>query len=149
LNTWVSFDADLLAEFFSGLERSDTPKGSTFRKSGRLVSEFPDSVIMDITVRVSEGSAGAGWLAPPAAAMLPFPPELVGLRFRVKWTGSSTQDLGEAQPELQTTPWRELGQPDRFYRIEVPSKGALLTDSLEVRILTKTGNQIGCIKGHI
>jgi hypothetical protein len=125
------------------------PDGPQFRKSGHLVSEFPDSVILDITVRVSERSLGALVRLPMAAAILPFPPELAGLRFRVKWTGSSTQDLGEAQPELQTAPWSELEQPDKFYRIEVPSKGALLTDGLEIRILTKAGKQLGCINGRI
>ena len=79
----------------------------------------------------------------------PLPPELLGLRFRVKWAGSSIRDLGEVEPEIVSEPWTELRAPEKVYRVEIPSKGVPLSDSLEVRILTKAGNQIGCISGHI
>jgi hypothetical protein len=84
-----------------------------------------------------------------ATSTLPVLPELLGLRFRVRWTGSSTHDLGEVEPELLTEPWPELRPPERFHRMQIPSKGVPLSDSLEIRILTKAGNQIGCISGHI
>src|SRR5208282_6027923 len=79
----------------------------------------------------------------------PPPAELFSLRFQVRWTGSSTRELGELPSELLSEPWPEQREPEHFYRIEIPAKGVPLEDSLEIRILTRTGEQIGCIRGNI
>jgi hypothetical protein len=149
LDTCVSFDADLMAEFFSGLERSETPKGSTFRKSDQLVSGFPDHVVLRITTKAWDCATEGPWATVMPGLAWSLPPELLGLRFRVNWVGSAVRELGELQPEFFSEPSSDLRPPDKFYSLDVPSDGVPLTDSLEVRILTKTGNQIGCIKGHI
>jgi hypothetical protein len=149
LNTCVLFDAGFWGEFFKGFERSDTPNGTQFRKSGQVVSQFPDTVVLEVTTKVDDCAPRSLWIIPIVTSASPLPPELLGLRFRLRWTGSSTKDLGEVGPELLTEPWPELAQPERFYRMQIPSKGVPLTDNLEIRILTKAGNQIGCISGHI
>ena len=149
LNKCMLFDAGLWGGFFKRLERSDTPNGTQFRKSGQVVSEFPDEVLLEVITKIDECASGSLWIIPILTSINPLPLELLGLRFRLRWTGSSTHDLGEVEPELRTEPWPELSRPERYYAMEIPSKGVPLTDSLEIRILTKAGNQIGCISGHI
>jgi len=149
LNSCTLFDAGFWGDFFKGLERSETPNGTQFRKSSHLVSKFPDRVVLEVVTKVSDCGPESLWIIPVITSATTLPPELLGLHFRVKWTGSSMRDLGEVEPELLTEPWPEFRQPETFYRIEIPSKGMLLTDNLEIRILTKTGKQIGCISGHI
>jgi hypothetical protein len=149
LDACFLFDAGLWGGFFKGLERSDTAKGPQFRKSGQVVSGFPDDVVLEVVTKVGDCAPGSLSILSLITSVSPLPPELLGLRFRVKWTGSSIRDLGEVQAEPRTEPWPELRKPERFYRIEIPSKGVLLTDNLEIRILTKAGNQIGCISGHM
>lgn len=149
LDTCMLFDAGLSGEFFKRLERSDSPNGTQFRKSGQMVSEFPDYVVLEIATKVWECAPGDLWIITMSTSASPLPPELLGLRFRVKWAGSSIRDLGEVEPEIVTEPWTELRPPEEFYRVEIPSHGVPLTDSLEIRILTKAGSQIGCISGHI
>jgi len=149
LNTCVLFDAGLWGGFFKGLERSETPNGTQFRKSGQVVSEFPSDGVLEVTVKVhdcpQETFSALSMITSPST----LPPELLGLRFRVKWTGSATRDLGEVESELLSEPWPELRPAEKFFRMQIPSKDVRLTDTLEVRILTKTGNQVGCIKGRI
>lgn len=58
LNTCISFDTNFAGEFFTGLERSDTPNGTQFRKSGQMVSEFPDYVALEIATKVWECARG-------------------------------------------------------------------------------------------
>jgi len=149
LNKCTLFDAGLWGEFFKGLERIDTPDGTQFRKSGQVVSEFPDDVVLEVSTKIDDCAPGPLWVLPMITSASPIPPELFGLRFRVRWASSATRDLGEPQSEFFTEPWPELGAPEKFYRIQIPSKGVRVTDDLEIRILTSAGNQIGCISGHI
>ncbi len=149
LNTCTSFEAVLLGEFLVGLERSDTPMGTGFRKSGQLISEFPDNVLLNVTPRISECDPESLSIMPTRALEIRLPPDLMELRFRISWTGSTARALGELESDYFVEPSSDLRPPERFYRIEVPSKGVPLTDNLEVRILSKAGSQIGCIGGHI
>jgi hypothetical protein len=143
----ILFDAGLTGDFFKGLERHDTPNGTEFRMSGHVVSAFPDDVILEITPRPVPTPPAFSWIIGIPTRRLP--PEFLDLRFQVKWTGSSIRDLGELPSELLTEPWTEWRLPERLYRLQIPAKGVPLTDSLEVRIFTHSGNQIGCVSGHI
>ena len=74
LNTCILFNAQLLGGFFEALERSDTPNGTWFRKSGQLVSEFPDNVVLDIAPRVAECAPESFSVIPMTMSAMPLPP---------------------------------------------------------------------------
>jgi len=146
LNRCVIFDAGIYGDFFKGLQRKDTPNGPIFGKSGQRIATFPDDLSLEISFRAG---FSYGPLDPAGMVDAPLPAELSGLRFQIKWTGSSTRDLGELPAELLSEPSPEQLRPKNFYRIELPAKGVPLDDTLEVRVLTRTGAQIGCIRGNI
>ena len=136
------FSADLSAgKFFNGLERIRKPHQIQFRKGRQTVLVYPDSIVMEIA---TFGGCGSG----PHSLMGPLPPELQNLRFKAKWIGSVQRDSGYVHSELLTEPWTELGHPRQFYRLQIPAKGVSLTDDLEVRVFSKEGTEIGCMRGH-
>ena len=149
LNKRTFFDAGLSGEFFKHLEQIDTPKGTVFRRNAQIVSEFADSLDLDIEPALNGGLPSVPVFTPMATPAGPRPPEFTELRFHIKWTGSSIRDLGEVPSELLSEPWPELRRPVKWYRLQIPSKGVPITDNLEIRILTNAGDQIGCISGHI
>jgi len=140
----IFFDAGVSADFFKDLQRTETPNGTIFRKSGQAISTFPEDVSLEISVWAVFSRSNF-----PMTVTAPLPAELFSLRFRVKWNGSSPRDLGELPSELTTEPFTELRSPGQLYRITVPAEGVPLDDSLEVHILTDAGTQIGCIRGSI
>jgi hypothetical protein len=148
-NRCIVFDAGLTGEFFEGLERSDTSQGTLYRKSGRPVLEFSDELVLEISPHVFECGVRDSLVLPTENWLSPLPPEYLELRFHLRWTGSSLRDLGEVPSERVPEIWSELRPPKWLYRLQIPSKGVPVTDSLEVRILTRTGTQIGCIRGNI
>ena len=146
LNRCVIFDGGISGGFFEGLQRIDTTNGTVFRKAGQAIATFPE----DVTLEISFWATFSYWPWDPfEEAEAPLPAEFFGLRFQVKWTGSLTRDLGELPSELLTEHRPEQRRPAHLYRIEVSAKGIPLDDNLEIRILTPTGTQIGCIRGNI
>lgn len=136
------FSADLSAgKFFNGLERIRKSGQVEFRKDHQTVVMYPDLIVMEIA---AFGGCGSG----PDSLTAPLPPELRNLRFKAKWIGSVQRDVGYVHSELLTEPLWELGHPKQFYRLEIPAKGVPLTDDLEVRIFSKQGTEIGCMRGH-
>ena len=79
----------------------------------------------------------------------PLPEWLQTLRVRIKWVGSEFRDLGEVPSNLEQQPQPGLRTPVTRYRLEIPAQDVPITDSLEVQILSASGNQLGCISGHI
>ena len=142
LRRFVLFDAGMIGPFFHGLVRVDKPGGPEFRRDGELIQSYSDSLVLEIEPRIS----GEFELMGKGPGV---PPELLNLRFHLKWAGAETRDLGEVGSELLTEPWAEMRAPRRWYRLEVPAQNVPLTDNLEVRILSSAGKQIGCISGHI
>ena len=53
------------------------------------------------------------------------------------------------QSEFLVEPWREWSEPEAFYRMTIPADGIPLGDELEVLILSKSGEQVACVKRHI
>ncbi len=51
--------------------------------------------------------------------------------------------------EFLLEPWREHRDPEAFYRMRIPAQDIPLTDVLEVLILSKSGEQLACIKRQI
>jgi hypothetical protein len=150
LGRCVEFSADVSSPFFNGLERTGKPDHFEFHKNGSSISNYPDSVVLEVEPVIRQCLPWASALGPfgtSRASVLP--QEFLDLRFHLKWTGSETRDLPNLASELLTEPWTELRPPEKFYRLTVPTKGVLLTDTLEIQILSSSGEQIACITGHI
>ncbi|MGE5326093.1 MAG: hypothetical protein ACM3NO_03570 [Deltaproteobacteria bacterium] len=146
----TSFDAGLAGDFLKGLVRRESPSGYRFQRNGKPVEVFPDLVLVELEPNVVDpASREVGTFVPLPTGASAVPDELLRLRFDLKWTGSQMRDLGEVSGELMTEPWPELRPPRRWYKLEVPSKNIPLTDTLEIRILSSDGRQVGCISGHI
>ena len=147
----IGFEAHLKGDFFSGLTRTDAAAEAGFRKNGQAVQTYDGSLSLEIIPYVvshppylfSTTVVVMGW-GPPR-----LPEWLMNLRFRIKWVGSESRDLGEVPSELGQIPWPDETNTRKFYRIKVPAQGVPLADSLEVHILSPAGTQLGCISGHI
>jgi hypothetical protein len=145
----VSFDARLGGEFFDDLDHTKVSGGVEFRKNGVLIRTYSGSLNLEVTPRVELDT----WLqlSPWTTSWnsQPFPEWLRTLRFRIKWVGSETRDLGEVPSEFRQAAWPELAPSDKWFVMKIPAQDVPLTDSLEVHILSAEGNQLGCISGHI
>ncbi len=139
----VSFGAGLSGEFFHGLERTKTVGGVEFRKNGMLISRYSDSITLEVTPQITPRYWQWGSLNSL------HPEWLQTLRFRIKWVGSETRDLGEVPSELNQEPLPELAPPHQWYQLEIPAQDVPISDSLEVHILSPVGSQLGCFSGHL
>jgi hypothetical protein len=161
LSRCALFTAAAAADLFKGLERIPKPEGIEFRREQKTVTAYPDSIILDIQPSVWDCPPDGATLLPvwqdprpyflgvPVSHSENLPAEFMELRFQVRWIGTAPLDLGEVPAELRTEPWPELRAPEKFYRLQLPSKDRLLTDRLEIHVLSKSGEQIACILGHI
>jgi hypothetical protein len=78
-----------------------------------------------------------------------FKDSLKGLRFHMTWVGAETRDLGEVPAEFKTQP-RPHGLPsDNGYQMEIPARDVPISDTLQIQILSATGDQLGCVCGHL
>jgi hypothetical protein len=147
----VGFDADLSGDFFKGLTRTAGPSGVEFRKDGQPIDTYVGALSLEVTPYLrshprylfSTMQRIMGW------GYANLPEWLLTLRFRAKWAGPEGRDLGDVPSELRQEPWPELSVPQRWYRMEIPAQNVPLTDSLEIHILSASGNQLGCIRGHL
>lgn len=147
----VGFDAYLRGDFFSGLRRTDAAEQAGFRKNGQLIQTYDGPLTLEVIPYMkphprylfSTMGAVMGWGDPH------LPGWLLNLRFRIKWVGSESRDLGEVPAELGHEPWPDESHPRKMYQIAVPAQDVPLTDGLEVHILSPAGTQLGCIRGHI
>jgi hypothetical protein len=147
----VEFEAHLGGDFFSGLKRTDASAEAEFRKNGQLIHTYDGFLTLEVIPIMrhhprylfSTRQVVMGW------GERSLPEWLLNLRFRIKWVGSKSRDLGEVPSELGQQPWPEVSNPPKLYRIEIPAHDVPLTDSLEIHILSAAGTQLGCISGHI
>lgn len=147
----VSFEARLVGEFFDDLKRTISSGGIEIRRNGKLIPTYSGSLTLEVTPGIKPHPR---WEFSTLGAIMgrgnkALPDWLQTLRFRVKWVGSESRDLGEVPSELRQQPWPELSTPEKWYRLEIRAQDVPLTDSLEIHILSATGNQLGCISGHI
>jgi len=145
----VSFGAALSGDFFDGLKRTDGPGGIEIRRNGKLIPTYSGSLNLAVTPLVTSHNRWKLWTWNAIMGDEPLPEWLQTLRFRVKWVGAESKDLGEVPSELGQQPWPELSVPVTRYHLKIPAQDVPLTDSLEVHILSASGNQLGCISGHI
>lgn len=140
----VLYEAVLSGDFFKNLE-APVQARTAFRKEGREVLEFDSELMLEVEPHGSECSNTSNWVSvgqrPPDATH--------DLRFMVRWTDTPQRDFGEVQAELLHEPWRENNAPEDFYRMRIPAAGVPLTDSLEVLIFSRNGEELACIRGHI
>jgi len=143
----VSFGAVLDGNFFNDLERTPTSGGVKFRKKGMLISSYSGPINLEVipTVTFTRGEFA---LTSTIMGLEPLPEWLLNLRFRIKWVGSESRDLGEVPAELRQKA-SDLAPLYEQYWLEIPAQDVPITDSLEVHILSADGNQLGCISGHI
>ncbi|MFZ0860601.1 MAG: hypothetical protein WCA27_12060 [Candidatus Sulfotelmatobacter sp.] len=142
----VSYGAILSGDFFKNLERTEKSGQAKFHKNGQTVIAYAGEVVLEIGLHHSFCWAEIGdWVAtgPPS------PEAAQDLRFKVRWLGEQQKDLGEVQSEFLVEPWREQMEPDAFYRMQIPAQDIPLTADLEVQILSKSGEQLACVKQHI
>lgn len=144
----VAFYAGFSGLFFHKLVRVEKHGVSQFRRKGGSVETFPDSVDLEIWPGASIASLPEFDALPRLIPLPEVPTELWDLRFRLRWSGVDTRDLGEVKSVLLDV-WSATMSPRQWYLVRVPAKNVPLTDSLEIQIVTSTGQQLGCISGHI
>ena len=160
----VVFSADVSGPFLKGLKSVRHDRNTEFKRNGVAVLNYPDSVTLEIEphslrckttwdsnwdpLPLKTWAASIPlWPMPPKAP--PLDPDLRELRFQIRWAGSVEKDLGEVPSELITEMWPEFGRPTTFYRLNISGQQIPLTDSLEIQILSKDGQPLAQIAGHI
>jgi len=147
LGRHVGFYAGFSGLFFHRLNRKDKHGVPHFHRKGKIVETYPDSVELEIWPGASEDMPWElGGAVVPRAYIQPI--GMPDLRFHLKWSGTETRDVGEVKAERLTSYWLER-MPREWYLLRVPAKNVPLADDLEIRILSSSGQQLGCIKGHI
>ncbi len=111
------FDAGISGDIFKGLQRTETPNGPLFRKSGQPIETFPDDLTLEITFKARFSSGPYDQFGIVDA---PIPAELSSLRFQARWVGSSPPDLGELPAELVTESGRSNARPGTFIGFHYP-----------------------------
>jgi hypothetical protein len=145
----VSFAARLTGEFFDDIIRTNAFGIVELRKKGKLIPTYSGYLTLAVTYLVTSHNQWKWGTWNAMMGVEPLPEWLQTLRFRIKWVGSESRDLGEVPSDLEQQPWSDGGAPVTQYRLEIPAQDVPITDSLEVQILSASGNQLGCISGHI
>jgi len=142
----VSYGAVLSGEFFKDLEWTEKSGQTQFRKNDQTVTAFAGDLVLEIGLHHWFCPAEIGDWAPTGP---PSHEAAQNLHFKVRWLGEQEKDLGDVQSEFLVEPWREWTEPEAFYRMTIPADGIPLSDDLEVIILSKSGEQLACVKRHI
>ncbi len=146
-------------DFFVGLERRETSQGTEFRRGSRVITQFPDQVIVRIRIREfpcrvrvkrDEGSA------PPMATL----ETMSSLRFAASWkrgmqmrpVGNLTQRTFFVEKDesllfigMPTMPARNVWN----YEFVVPSHDVPLTDHLILTIYTPDGWRLARVSARL
>ncbi len=141
----ISYDAVLSGDFFKDLERTGKSGQFQFHRKDRSVTAYSGDLVLEVGLLhgYCTGEIGDWALTGPA------PEAAQDLRFKVRWLGDQQKDLGEPQSEFLVEPWREWTETEAFYRMTIPADGIPIGDDLEVLILSKSGEQLACVKRHI
>ncbi len=142
----VSYNAVLSGEFFNDLERTEKHGQFQFHRRDQTVTAYSGDLVLEIGLLHGHCAAQIGdWVSTGP----PLPEAAQDLRFKVRWLGDQPKDLGEVPSEFLVEPWREWTEPEASYRMTIPASGIPLGDDLEVLILSKSGEQLACVKRHI
>jgi hypothetical protein len=138
-------------DFFDGLEATETASGRTFRRRGKEVTAFPDSLSVEISSTLSDCS-----IVPPmpaaASVTAAFMP---GLKFKTWWkTGFKHRPVDvisfkSLPPQAPVLLESESDSPVWTFMMKIDSKGVPLTDHLIVEIYSKDGAFLGRMAAHL
>lgn len=119
-------------DFFNGLERIDRPETSEFRKNSRPVTNFPDYMIVEMSVRIEECDTD---LYTPA----PTPAFVKGMHFRAQWKrGVYLRPVGSVS--IQQKPVRmEEGDNRMLFVMTIRDHNVPLTDHLIISVIGPDG----------
>jgi hypothetical protein len=119
-------------DFFNGLERIDTPETSEFRKNARLVTNFPDYMIVEMGVRIEQCDAD---IYTPA----PTPAFVKGMHFRVQWKrGVYLRPVGSVLIEEKPVRMEE-GDNRMLFVMTIRDHNVPLTDHLIISVIGPDG----------
>jgi hypothetical protein len=145
LTRCVLYTADLPDKFFKDLKRSGPSSQIEFSKSGEPVFALTEDVVLEIEPIANICSMVGVWSQKKTESM----EEVHDLRFMVRWMGKEVKDPGEVASVFRYEHWMELEPSRAFYRIRISAKDVPLSDELELTIFTKSGEELGCIRGHM
>ncbi|MFZ0584486.1 MAG: hypothetical protein WAN72_16015 [Candidatus Acidiferrales bacterium] len=119
-------------DFFDGLERIDTTQGSEFRKNSRTITNFPDYMIVEMSIRIEECDAD---IYTPA----PTPDFVKGMHFRVQWKrGVYLRPV--ASVVLERKPVRmDEGDNRMLFVMTIRDHNVPLTDHLIISVIGPDG----------
>jgi hypothetical protein len=134
----VFFNGTISADdFFSGLERIDSPQGQKFLNRGRPVEDFPDRVLVTIGLIASPCPKGE------KAPLTTGPDKLSSMSFETQWglEGQPHQVSPDSSKGLQLADWSELTSATS-YKFDLETAQKPLKDTFFVRVLSGSGKKI-------
>jgi hypothetical protein len=140
-DTWHEI---LAGDYFSRLERAETPQGPVFRMGSEVVANFPDQVYIRAYAGVSRCSKDLKGLGPWPTVL----PELArGVRAEAAYVRDLHRyplEINEVEDALAFCWVLPLEQrPTWYYLWLVKTKGVRLTDTLIVDLFSKDGASVG------
>jgi hypothetical protein len=148
----VSIDGAVTSgTFFEDLKRSDTGSEFEFRKSGSVVTEYPDS--LTTSIRLVGGECADTISKPPSSI---FHNDSYSLRFQVEWKDGMELRPAVLSPIVaQCTgasstpiPSRDFTIPSITCEMTVNSQGVPLADHLIVSVFTADGKLLTRLSAH-
>ncbi len=131
--------------FFEDLKRIDIATGSEFRKAGRVVTEYPESVTTSIRIL---GDQCAEALSSARSSI--FRGDSYSLTFEVEWKDGMQLTPAMLSPavahcvgsRIATNPSKDFTFPAITCEMTVDSKGIPLADHLIVSVFTADGDRL-------
>ena len=127
-------------DFFGGLQAKEAPTGRVFTKGETQVTEFPETITVEIQAIMHDCANQIWWpMSPPARESLA-KPFMTALNYQLKWKRllderPAVYSLSASGPESAF--WPETDPPYWTYDLEINSKGVPLTDHLVIEIHSK------------
>ncbi|MFY9801856.1 MAG: hypothetical protein WA211_00515 [Candidatus Acidiferrales bacterium] len=119
-------------DFFDGLERIDTAQGSEFRKNSRVITNFPDYMIVEMNVRIEDCDTDVYTPAPT-------PDFVKSMHFRVQWKrGVYLRPVGSVSIESKPVRMDE-GDNRMLFVLTIRDRNVPLTDHLIVSVIGSDG----------
>jgi hypothetical protein len=120
------------AGFFNGLERIDTEQGSEFRKNSRVITNFPDFMTVEMTVRIEDCDTD---VYTPART----PDFVKGIHFRVQWKrGVYLRPVANVLIESKPVSMQE-GDNRMLFVMKIRDHNVPLTDHLIISVIGPDG----------
>lgn len=120
------------AGFFSGLERIDTEQGSEFRKNSQVITNFPDYMTVEMSVRIEDCDTD---VYTPART----PDFVKGMHFRAQWKrGVYLRPVANVLIESKPVSMQE-GDNRMLFVLKIRDHDVPLTDHLIISVIGPDG----------